>query len=413
MRSNDGVDSPDDLRTGLVDELQRQGHLQNEAVAAAFLSVPRHVFLPQVQPEKVYRDQAFGTKFDDSGMAISSSTQPAIMADMLEQLDLHPGHRVLEVGAGTGYNAALIADIVGPAGQVTTVDIDEDIVEDARAHLAACGLSSVRVACGDGSLGWPDSAPYDRIVVTAASWDLAPAWSAQLVAMGRLVLPLQLRDSLWPQASVAFERANGHLRSRSVRLCGFMALRGGLSLPSAVVQVDGMPGLFVEPCGEIPLDPAAVGQYLRIPRQPDVHSGVFVTERELMHLRLWLALREPATAWLVATKRAEATLRELVPRPFSGRWEGYGIALVGERGLAALSYLDQAGRGMHELGIRPHGPEGEDLARRLIDDVRAWNRAGRLGGETLSITALSTSWDSCPRDDVMIEKRNTRLCVRW
>jgi protein-L-isoaspartate(D-aspartate) O-methyltransferase len=133
----------------LVDCLKAGGSLRAAAVEAAFRSVPRHVFLPDVAIENVYTDRAFPTKHAD-GRPISSSSQPAIMAIMLEQLGLQPGQRVLEIGAGTGYNAALMAQIVGPGGHVVTIDIDDDLVLLARQHLATAGFDRVDVRCADG-----------------------------------------------------------------------------------------------------------------------------------------------------------------------------------------------------------------------------------------------------------------------
>ncbi len=97
------------------------------------------------------------------------------MAIMLEQLQLEPGQRVLEIGTGTGYNAALMAHIVGETGQVITIDIDEDIVEGAREHLAAAGYDSVQVVCGDGGLGDVSAAAYDRIIFTVGANNILPA----------------------------------------------------------------------------------------------------------------------------------------------------------------------------------------------------------------------------------------------
>ena len=112
------------LHQALVDQLTKNGSITTSAVEAAFRAVSRHLFLPHVPPEHVYQDQAIPTKYDE-GRAISSSSQPTIMAIMLEQLALAPGHRVLEIGAGTGYNAALMAHIVGDTGQVVTMDVNE------------------------------------------------------------------------------------------------------------------------------------------------------------------------------------------------------------------------------------------------------------------------------------------------
>jgi protein-L-isoaspartate(D-aspartate) O-methyltransferase len=125
-------DQPMTLNEALVDELKSRGWIQTLRIEAAFRAVLRHHFLPGRKLEEVYSDQVVPTKQDQEGQWISSSSQPTIMAIMLEQLGLEPGHKVLEIGAGTGYNAALMAHIVGETGRVITVDIDEDLVEAAR-----------------------------------------------------------------------------------------------------------------------------------------------------------------------------------------------------------------------------------------------------------------------------------------
>ena len=142
-----------------------------------------------------------------------------------------PGHRVLEIGAGTGYNAAMLASLVGESGQVITIDIDEELAASAREHLAAAGFGHVRVLCGDGSLGCPDAAPYDRIIVTVGAWDIAPAWREQLAPHGRLLVPLAI---LGPshQVTVAFEPADDHLESVSISPCVFMMSQGAIAGPS-------------------------------------------------------------------------------------------------------------------------------------------------------------------------------------
>jgi len=101
------------LQHALVDKLVKEERLTNPAVETAFRTVPRHLFLPDTDIEVVYQDDAIATKHDELGVAISSSSQPAIMAIMLEQLELQPGQNVLEIGAGTGYNAALMGHLVG------------------------------------------------------------------------------------------------------------------------------------------------------------------------------------------------------------------------------------------------------------------------------------------------------------
>src|SRR5919197_269664 len=117
----------------LVAYLLETGVLRDGAVRDAFAATPRHLFLPDLNLDEVYQDAAIPTKRGSRGEPISSSSQPAIMAIMLEQLRVKPGQRVLEIGAGTGYNAALLAHLVDSGGRVVTLDYDEDLCGDASA----------------------------------------------------------------------------------------------------------------------------------------------------------------------------------------------------------------------------------------------------------------------------------------
>jgi protein-L-isoaspartate(D-aspartate) O-methyltransferase len=217
----------DELRMALVERLRAQGSIRSAAVQQAMLIVPRDRFLPGETLSQAYADVAIPTHWEH-GMAVSSASQPTMVAIMLEQLDLQPGMRVLEIGAGTGYNAALLAELVGPEGAVTTLDIDPLIAEEARAHLWSAGYQRVRALAGDGAHGASEFAPYDRIVLTAGVADISPAWVAQLIEGGLLVAPLGLGGV---QASVAFRKEGGLLRSVSLTPCGFMRLRGEESAP--------------------------------------------------------------------------------------------------------------------------------------------------------------------------------------
>src|SRR5580698_8697828 len=179
----------------LREDLAAKAQARDPRVAKALLEVPRHLFLPGVPLDEVYADEAIVTKRDEGGKPVSSSSQPALMAHMLDQLDLKPGHRVLEIGAGTGYNAALIAHVVGPDGLVVTVDLDEDLTEAAREHLAAAGYPKVVVHTGDGADGYQEQAPYDRIIATVALSDLPPAWLRQAGPGALIVLPFDVRGA--------------------------------------------------------------------------------------------------------------------------------------------------------------------------------------------------------------------------
>jgi protein-L-isoaspartate(D-aspartate) O-methyltransferase len=223
-------------RERLVARLRRSGAIRSSAVRDAFLRVPREVFIPDVAAregiEAVYRDEPFPTKLDEAGNAISSSSQPAIMAMMLEELRVSPGHRVLEIGAGTGYNAALLSALVGRRGRVTSIELEPDVAGLARRAVGEA-RERANVVTGDGRSGWAPDAPYDRIIVTASGLDVPRAFQDQLREGGLLVIPLRLSDAVpFRQIVVTFERKGEHLRSVSVIHGGFMRLRGHPNDPS-------------------------------------------------------------------------------------------------------------------------------------------------------------------------------------
>src|SRR3990172_4136313 len=269
-------DDIDSLNGALVAHLKRIGLIRTPSVEAPFRAVPRHVFLPGAGLQQAYSDEAIPVKFAD-GRPISSSSHPAIMAIMLEQLALEPGHHVLEIGAGTGYNAALMAHIVGGGGRVVTVDIDADLVESAQAHLQAAGYARVQVVCGDGGFGFPQGAPYDRIILTVGASEIAPAWREQLKPEGRLVLPLSIKG---PQKSVAFARQADHFVSLSVQDCGFMSLRGAFAEPDRLVQLAAEPGLYLSVDDPRRVKADAVYRWLTGPSR-DLPTGVHVRLSEI------------------------------------------------------------------------------------------------------------------------------------
>ena len=152
-------DSAAGLRAAMVDELRAMEMITSEPVATAFAAVPRHLFAPGESLAAAYAP--LGTvmpKRDADGLLLSVISAPQIQAMMLEITGIEPGMRVLEIGSG-GYNAALIAELAGPGGQVTTVDIDPDVTARARACLDTAGYERVRVMLADAEDGVADGAP--------------------------------------------------------------------------------------------------------------------------------------------------------------------------------------------------------------------------------------------------------------
>jgi protein-L-isoaspartate(D-aspartate) O-methyltransferase len=207
--------------------------LDEPAVEAAFARIPRHLFVPQIldadgavvpaTPEIVYSDEALVTR-RQGGWPTSSSSQPSLMARMLAALRLRAGLRVLEIGAGTGYNAALIATITG--APVVSVDVQSDVVAEARTALDLAGVDGVRVEVGDGYLGAPDGAPYDRIVATVGVAGVPPAWLDQLAPGGLILAPIE-HAGLQPCVLAVPDRDHG-LTGRATAASGFMLAAGRL-----------------------------------------------------------------------------------------------------------------------------------------------------------------------------------------
>lgn len=214
------------LQQKLIDTLKANKSIVSTRVEEAFLKMPRHLFLQHLQPEQVYTDKSIPTKYAESGEVISSASQPTVMAEILERFEVLPGQNVLEIGAGTGYNAALLAHLVGLTGRVVSLDIDEDIVRGARHNLQKVRTPNVQVECADGHYGFEAFAPYDRIVLSTSSLDVFPAWTDQLKEGGRLGLALRFYEG--EGTFVIFEKHSSFLQSRGGAGAVFMPMRGGL-----------------------------------------------------------------------------------------------------------------------------------------------------------------------------------------
>jgi protein-L-isoaspartate(D-aspartate) O-methyltransferase len=345
---------------------------------------------------------------------------------MLEQLDVQPGHRVLEIGAGTGYNAALLAQIVGESGEVVAVDIDDDIVEAARAHLAAAGFERVRAVRGDGGLGFPEAAPFDRIILTVAATDISPAWREQLAPGGRLLMPLRLGGIL-TQKIVAFEPAEhheNHLETVSVRGGWFIMLRGAHAQAQSSMALGEETGLELWADEEsLPaVEPAALSGLLTGPGQ-DWPTGVLVNRSQFWGgLLFWLGVREPRLCQMVANHLGIDADRRRWPIRQVPSTSVSTVGVVGEDGLALLAGppvttgdVPPADRTEpYEILVRSYG-DGDEIARRLVEHITAWEAAGRPSGEGLRIRAYPALAPSLPAGpgEIVVQKRHSRLVLDW
>jgi protein-L-isoaspartate(D-aspartate) O-methyltransferase len=378
----------------LVDELKDAGRIRDRRIERAFRTVERHRFLrgfsrwdpansrpvpvdfDPVRPSEnalgiIYSDQALGTRFRD-GLPSSSSSQPSVMADMLEALAPAPGMRVLEIGTGTGYNAALLAEIVGDEGSVVTQDIDPGIAAEATDALRAAGYGSVRVVARDGAEGVSEAAPLDRILVTVGCPDLSPRWQEQLTGEGRIVVPLE-HAGLHPLVTLA--KHDEGLVGRFFAWSAFIPIRGllhqELPWPAALRREGG-----TQPATELPAwDGFGTGT-------PIPGWGI---PRDVIDFFLFLALSD----W-----RAVA----LPPPPSSiqDRWE---VGLTDSSGSAL------AGSG----GIRASG--SQDLLPDLMRHHESWEAAGCPALEDWHVTLTSHDAETRTPADLAVERANYRQVV--
>jgi len=158
----------------------------DQRVLSAMLKVPRHLFVPQPLAHVAYEDAPLPIGFN------KTISQPFIAALMTELLQLEPTDTVLEIGTGLGYHAAVLAEL---AGRVYSVEVVEEFAGEAEAHLRELGYPSIEIRVGDGSRGWAEHAPYDKILVTAAADQPPPLLLQQLRPGGRMVLPIGGEDA--------------------------------------------------------------------------------------------------------------------------------------------------------------------------------------------------------------------------
>jgi protein-L-isoaspartate(D-aspartate) O-methyltransferase len=208
-----------------ADRLKANGAIRSPAVERAFRTVPRHRLLETFFHRPV--DAADFTAVHHDPARPRPEDLELIYSDTAlgTRLDLTHGLKVLEVGAGTGYNAALLAELVGDQRLVITVDVAEDVVAQTRRLLAGAGYPGITVLCRDGFDGVAERAPFDRIVATVGCADVSPHWAAQLAEDGRLLVPLRHAGG---HPLFLLRREDGGLRGRVARWSGFMDARGQL-----------------------------------------------------------------------------------------------------------------------------------------------------------------------------------------
>ncbi|MDT0307386.1 methyltransferase, FxLD system [Streptomyces sp. DSM 44917] len=329
-----------ELRERMVRELVERGAIVSAAVEAAFRAVPRHRFAPGVPAAEVYgAPEAIFTKRAEGGRAVSSISASWLHARMLEAAELAPGMRALEIGSG-GCNAALLAEMVGPDGSVTSVDIDPEITGRARRLLDETGYARVQVRTGDGAqpLAETPAEGWDRIVVTTGAADLPDAWFGQLAPQGRLIVPLRFRGL---SRTLAFAWEGEHLRSDTTVISGFLAMQGQSAHAPRSVRLAGPEVRLVVDEGQPTDDRALRGAFATHPNER--WTGVELTGSEglLPPLNVWLAgAVSPYGRLRASSAAAERGLVGWVPSIGAG-------AVWNDDSLAYLALRRAPGEGEH------------------------------------------------------------------
>ncbi|RBQ21136.1 methyltransferase, FxLD system [Spongiactinospora rosea] len=399
---------PTQLREAMVARFTTSGHLRTPAITQAFRDVERHRFIPDADVYSAYADDAVPIKHDPGGEMISCISAPSIVAIQLEQLDARPGHKVLEGGAATGYNATLLGRLVAPGGHVWTVDVDADLVGTARRHVIEAGIRNVDVVLADAAAGLPQHAPFDRIQFTVGAGDVPLTVLGQLAPGGRMVLPMRIRGSI--SRSFAFEdNGDGTWRTVSCEMATFIPLRKGIGDDLYIrIPITGEGNVRLETFSEQLVDRAAMPAILDAPIR-SIYTGVkFRQGSNWEWLYLWLACVLP-----------NGLSRMPGRRPGFDPHFGWGsmAALDGEH----LAYLtvregeDDQGR-FWEIGVIGHGIHPALLAEQVVEAIREWDRdhGGQAPPPTFRM-ATSSARDLLKADDprFVIDKTNSRLVVDW
>lgn len=200
----------------LITELKLEG-IKDEKVLEAFSKIPRHLFVPEEMINESYLNIALPI---GNNQTIS---QPYTIAVMLEALELEEGDKVLEVGTGSGYNAALIGHIIGKKGKLFTTEIVPELAEKSRKKISEIGLKNVEVVVSDGSLGYEKEKPYQKIIVTAACRELPPLLISQLKNKGILVAPV---GHLYEQEMLKVKKIGKKLDIKKLGYFVFVPLKG-------------------------------------------------------------------------------------------------------------------------------------------------------------------------------------------
>ncbi|MEH0930882.1 methyltransferase, FxLD system [Micromonospora sp. CPCC 205558] len=394
-----------DARLRLVDQLRSQGWITRPEVAAAFTAVPRHLFAPTgTSIESAYANDVVVTRRGSDGKATSSISAPWLQAHMVETAGLTPGARVLEIGSG-GYNAALIAEVVGPTGTVVSVDIDAQVVTHAQQALERAGYPQVEVVHADGVHGHLADGLWDAVLVTVEASDLPPAWTDQLAPAGRLVVPLRMRGNT---RCLTLHSAGDHLAATASLQCGFVAMQGHGRNPARRVPLRGDDAVLTLDDDTTATNAEALRAALDGPRV-EVASTVTLDETNMdtiESLHLWLASQPRPYGVLRVDRDRTAGLLNPQDRFFCP-------TLLTSDSLAYLT-MDRHDTTTWQLGGHGFGPYAPKLTGDLMELTVAWDQQYRAGGgPDITVHPAGTRLPDTERMRLLVPRRHTLTAITW
>nr|WTB34209.1 methyltransferase, FxLD system [Streptomyces sp. NBC_00830] len=403
-----GLDEARTLHHQLADQLAESGHIRTPAVDEALRTVPRHAFAPEAPVQKAYANDIVATRHSDDGRITSSISAPWLQADMLEAARIRPGHRVLEIGSG-GYNAALMAELVGPTGSVTTLDIDPAVTDRATHFLAQTGYDRVHVVTADAEnlpAGIVPEGGFDAILVTVDTWDLP--WIDALAEGGRLVAPLRLHGYHW---AIGFTKRDGALLSdEPLIVCGFVAMQGDGAWNANRRTVPGT-GVHLswEDGAPLPVDQLAPA----LTREPTVaHTHVTVGGQEPFDaLTLYLAGALPGFCRLSVDPDGDNGVLKPPPK----HWPGAAIVRGTSLARLATERISDGddGNGLYEFVVHGYGPHGHLAAKEMAEQIQHWQRNHRAAlRPRITIHPLDDNDPATGAPHVFV-KKHTLVAIDW
>lgn len=377
------------LRNHLVSQLVECGFIQNKKIEEAFRKIPRHIFLPEIKPQEVYSDVSIITK--RIGIEpISSSTQLSLMASMLEILHLEKGMKVLEIGAGTGYNAAVMAEIVGDEGKIISVDIDAEIIKEAQQNLAKAGYKGITVKCADRARGFAEKAPYDRIILTCSVRNIPIPLVKQLKEGGIMVLPIWFNGT---QITPALEKQrNGDLTSLSITIGGFMDIRSKTLQEIHAEPSEDVRKLLI--CNENPemFPEEKIKSLLQSPFQEKELPIKEILSQRGGNFFIFLALHEKKSVELFVETNANE---------FAFGDSAAGIIDLENNSVCLISGDNR---------LFTYGTQ--DAYKRLVYLVEKWEKMGKPGVDRMQVFVYMNNQITRQKNDLVFKEKSPLLVVR-